>query len=258
MTMSPHASMGPANRSASPLSAGSSTASSTDGLVGDATRSAEKQPVAAFFDVDLTLLQVSSGSQWISYLRRRGEVGLGMMLKAAFWTMQYKLSFLDMETVGRRLVADIEGDTEADMLQKCESFLSRDILPYVAPAGRKAVDWHRQQAHVPVLLTSATQYVAEPLARELGIDHVLCTRLLVQEGIFTGHAERPMCYGDGKVVYAERFAERHGFDLQQSYFYTDSYSDLPMLLRVGQPRAINPDRRLHRHARRSGWPIERW
>jgi HAD superfamily hydrolase (TIGR01490 family) len=214
--------------------------------------------VAAFFDVDLTLLQVSSGSQWVAYLRRRGEVGLSMMLKAAFWTLQYKLAFLDMETVGRRLVADIEGDTEEDMLQKCESFLAKDILPHVAPAGRRAVDWHRQQAHVPVLLTSATQYVAEPLARELGISHVLCTRLLVEEGRFTGHAERPMCYGEGKVVYAERFAASLGLDLSRSYFYTDSYSDLPMLLRVGEPRAINPDRRLHRHARRSGWPIERW
>lgn len=214
--------------------------------------------VAAFFDVDLTLLQVSSGSQWVAYLRRRGEVGLSMMLKAAFWTLQYKLAFLDMETVGRRLVADIEGDTEEDMLQKCEAFLAKDILPHVAPAGRRAVDWHRQQAHVPVLLTSATQYVAEPLARELGIRHVLCTRLLVEEGRFTGHAERPMCYGEGKVVYAERFAASLGLDLSRSYFYTDSYSDLPMLLRVGEPRAINPDRRLHRHARRSGWPIERW
>lgn len=240
---------------AAPAAEGSAAASSPAEA---AVRPSGSPRVAAFFDVDQTLLQVSSGSQWIAYLRRRGEVGLTMMLKAAFWTLQYKLAFLDMETVGRRLIADIEGDTEADMLQKCEAFLQRDILPYVAPAGRQAVEWHQAQAHVPVLLTSATQYVAEPLARELGIEHVLCTRLLVAEGVFTGHAERPMCYGDGKVVYAERFAQAHGLDLQQSYFYTDSYSDLPMLLRVGQPRVINPDRRLHRHARRSGWPVERW
>lgn len=218
------------------------------------------RPIAAFFDVDLTLLHVSSGSQWVSYLRRRGEVGLSMMLKAAFWTLQYKLAFLDMETVGRRLIADIEGDTESDMLQKCEAFIAHHILPFVAPDGRKTVAWHRSQGHVPVLLTSATQYVAEPLARELGIDHVLCTRLLVDpsSGVFTGHAERPMCYGEGKVVYAERFAEQHGCDLQQSYFYTDSYSDLPMLQRVGNPQVINPDTRLRRHARKSGWPIARW
>ncbi|MBL9004413.1 MAG: HAD family hydrolase [Myxococcales bacterium] len=216
--------------------------------------------IAAFFDVDLTLLRVSSGSQWISYLRRRGEVGLSMMLKAAFWTMQYKLAFLDMETVGRRLIADIEGDTEADMLQKCEAFLAHHILPHVAPDGRSAVAWHQAQGHVPVLLTSATQYVAEPLARELGVEHVLCTRLIVdpQSGAFTGTAERPMCYGEGKVVYAERFAQEQGCDLRQSYFYTDSYSDLPMLRRVGKPQVINPDSRLLRHAKKSGWPIARW
>ena len=237
-------------------------ASIRDGATGrDTSRSAvHAAPVAAFFDVDLTLLRVNSGSQWISYLRRRGEVGVGMMLKAAFWTMQYKLAFLDLETVGRRLIADIEGDTEADMLQKCEAFLADHILPHVAPDGRSAVAWHKSQGHVPVLLTSATQYVAEPLARELGIDHVLCTRLIVdpQSGSFTGAAERPMCYGEGKVVYAERFAQAHGCDLTQSYFYTDSYSDLPMLLRVGQPKVINPDSRLHRHAKKRGWPIARW
>ena len=92
--------MGPANRSASPLSAGSSTASSTDGLVGDATRSAKKQPVAAFFDVDLTLLQVSSGSQWISYLRRRGSGSWHDAQGPRSGRCKYKLAFLDMEPSG--------------------------------------------------------------------------------------------------------------------------------------------------------------
>ena len=63
--------------------------------------------------------------------------------------------------------------------------------------------------------------------------------------------------GIGAAI-AERFAAEHGIDLAKSYFYTDSYSDLPMLLKVGGPRAVNPDRRLRRHAQRAGWPILAW
>ena len=88
--------------------------------------------------------------------------------------------------------------------------------------------------------------------------YVLCTRLLVENGQFVGACARPICYGPGKVHYAERFAEQHDIDLANSYFYTDSYSDLPMLQRVGQPRIVNPDRRLAFHARRQGWPIAQW
>ena len=88
--------------------------------------------------------------------------------------------------------------------------------------------------------------------------HVICTRLHVQGGKFLGTCERPTCYGQGKVHHAERFAREHGISLEDSFFYTDSYSDLPMLLRVGHQRIVNPDGRLSRHARKSGWPTEIW
>jgi phosphoserine phosphatase len=68
----------------------------------------------------------------------------------------------------------------------------------------------------------------------------------------------PLCFGAGKVVAAEAWAARHGVDLADTTFYTDSYTDLPMLERVGRPVAVNPDPRLARTARRRGWPILRW
>jgi phosphoserine phosphatase len=69
---------------------------------------------------------------------------------------------------------------------------------------------------------------------------------------------KPACYGNGKVHWAEQFAREHGVNLDQSWFYTDSYTDLPMLERVGVPRVINPDARLRRHARKRGWATESW
>ena len=87
----------------------------------------------------------------------------------------------------------------------------------------------------------------------------MCTRFEVHaDGNFAGRHVAPACYGRGKVHWAERFAAEHGVDLDGSWFYTDSYSDLPMLERVGVRKVINPDTRLLRHARRAGWDIQNW
>ncbi len=108
------------------------------------------------------------------------------------------------------------------------------------------------------ILSSSTPYVTEPVARHLGIEHVLCTRPSIRDGKFDGTHVRPACFGEGKVHWAELFAREREVDLAQSFFYTDSYSDLPMLERVGLARVVNPDTRLRRHAQRVGWSMEIW
>jgi putative phosphoserine phosphatase/1-acylglycerol-3-phosphate O-acyltransferase len=100
-------------------------------------------------------------------------------------------------------------------------------------------------------------YAAKPVAAGIGIEHVLATELEVEGGAFTGKP-RALCFGHHKVTLAERWAAEHGIDLAQSYFYSDSFNDLPMLERVGNAIAINPDARLARHAKQRGWPQMRW
>jgi HAD superfamily hydrolase (TIGR01490 family) len=139
----------------------------------------------------------------------------------------------------------------------CEGWYATTIRPYVFPAMTATVEAHRRAGHVLVLLTSATRYLAGPLAADLGIEHMLVTQLVVHDGRFTGEAVRPVCYGDGKTYWAERFAATQEIDLARSYFYTDSITDLPVLERVGEPRIVNPDPRLGRLAARRGWPISR-
>jgi phosphoserine phosphatase len=107
-------------------------------------------------------------------------------------------------------------------------------------------------------VTGATPYAARPLARELGIDHVVCTELELDGGCFTGQVVPPLGYGHGKVTLAERLAERLGFSLEDSVFYTDSITDLPLLERVRERVIVNPDARLRRLARERGWPVEQW
>lgn len=213
---------------------------------------------AAFFDMDKTVLRVNSGTRWIQFLRRRGEITRVQLVRAMGWAMQYKLAVLDMETLSRRLVADLEGDSEAEMIEKCLQWYDAEIKPEIAPEARDAIEHHRKRGDEIVLLTSATPYVAEPLGKTLGFDAVLCSRLEVAAGRFTGKILEPLCFGPGKVALAEDWAARAGVDLGRSWFYTDSYHDLPMMLRVGVPVAVNPDMRLGRLARRRGWRIENW
>ena len=212
---------------------------------------------AAFFDMDNTLLRVDSGMSWVRFLYRRGELPPRMVAKAVYWQALYRLAVLDMDAVFTRLVEDLRGDSEAEMIAKCKIWYRDHVAPEVAPAARVAIEHHRRAGHVIVLATGSTQYAARPVAHALGIEHVLSSLLEVEGGVFTG---RPagFCFGQHKVVLAERWAERHNVDLATSYFYSDSYNDLPMLERVGTAIAINADARLRRHARRRGWPIQRW
>jgi HAD superfamily hydrolase (TIGR01490 family) len=212
---------------------------------------------AAFFDMDNTLLRGDSGMAWTRFLYRRGELPSRMVAKAVYWSTLYKLAMLDMESVFTKLCLDLRGDSEAEMIAKCEIWYREDIAPLVAPAALVAIEHHRAAGDVVVLATGSTAYAARPVARGVGIDHVLATELEVDEGKFTGKP-RTLCFGRHKVTLAESWAAAHGIDLSASYFYSDSYNDLPMLERVGTAVAINPDTRLRRHAKRNGWRIARW
>ena len=213
--------------------------------------------IAAFFDMDHTLLRTDTGMSWTRFLYRRGELPASMVAKALYWSTLYKLAVLDMETVFTRLCLDLEGDSEAEMIAKCDVWYRSEIAALVAPAARVAVEHHRQAGHVVVLATGSTVYAARPVARGVAIDHVLATELEVENDRFTGKP-RTLCFGHHKVTLAEAWAAREGSDLAQSYFYSDSYNDLPMLERVGTAIAVNPDARLLRHARRRNWATARW
>ncbi|HEY1556252.1 MAG TPA: HAD family hydrolase [Kofleriaceae bacterium] len=213
--------------------------------------------IAAFFDMDNTLLRVDTGTSWTRFLYRRGELSKRTVAKVVYWSALYKLAVLDMEAVFEKVVRDLRGDSEAEMIAKCDEWYRAHIAHEVAPAACVAIDAHRRAGHVVVLATGSTVYAARPVARGVGIEHVLASELEVERGAFTGRASA-LCFGRHKVALAQTWAQGHGIDLATSYFYSDSYNDLPMLSRVGQAVAVNPDARLARHARRQQWPIQHW
>jgi HAD superfamily hydrolase (TIGR01490 family) len=211
--------------------------------------------VAAFFDVDGTLIAKNSGPLYMKFLRRRGEIRRRDALSTVYFYIRYRLNMLDIEVALERSSRWIRGRREQAIAEHCRLWYREMVRQYLQPELIRRIAEHKEQGHLVAILSSTTSYLAEPLAEDLGIEHLLVSHLIVQDGRFTGEAERPLCYGDGKIFWARRFAEQHDVDLAQSYFYTDSASDLPMLEIVGHPQVVNPDIVLRREARRRGWPV---
>ncbi|HVU01794.1 MAG TPA: HAD family hydrolase [Polyangiaceae bacterium] len=213
---------------------------------------------AALFDMDRTLVRVDTATLYVRYQRDVGEATTRDVLRVAWWMLQYSFGVIDAESVAVQALRSFRGKQETWLRDTCETWFVDYVLTHVADAGRKAVARHAAEGDVVAIVTGATPYAAMPLARELGISHVIATHLEVEDGLFTGRVKEPMAYGEGKVVLAEKLAAEHGFSLDEATFYSDSITDLPLLERVKTPVIVNPDRRLRRHAMKKGWQIETW
>jgi HAD superfamily hydrolase (TIGR01490 family) len=213
--------------------------------------------VAALFDLDKTLLDVSSAQLYARYLYRQGLMGRRELAQVAWWGLLSRLGVLDLHALIPRLLAGAAGDDEKELRRMCDRWFDEDVLPHLTARGRQRVAEHQAQGQVLALVSASTQYVVGPMAAHLGFPgQYVCTHLESQNGHLTGEIVPPVCYGSGKVVWAERFAAEHDVDLAASTFYSDSISDLPLMERVGHPVAVNPDPRLLRLARKRGWPVE--
>jgi HAD superfamily hydrolase (TIGR01490 family) len=213
---------------------------------------------AALFDMDRTLVSVNSGRLYVGWRFKRREASLRDSLRAMRYLLQYSVGAIDAAVVAERTLHAFKGYDEQRMSEECQQWYEEVVRPYVTDIARREVERCRTQGMVVAILSAQTRYATEPLAADLGIDHILCSKLHVEEGRFTGGFERPLCYGPGKITHARHWAEANAVDLERSSFYSDSISDLPMLEVVGEPRVINPDPRLRLAALVRGWPVERW
>jgi len=211
--------------------------------------------IAAFFDVDGTVLAKNSGPLYLKFLLEEGRIGKVDLLRGMWWFALYKLNRLDWERVSEKWASSTAGESEADTIEECRRWYAEKVKRHVRPEMIERMEEHRKDGHHVALLTAATIYLARPLGEDIGVDGYICNRLEVEDGKFTGKLVRPACYGDGKVLHAEKYAEEKGIDISKSFFYTDSASDIPVLERVGNPIIVNPDPVLRLEARRKGWPI---
>jgi HAD superfamily hydrolase (TIGR01490 family) len=211
--------------------------------------------VGAFFDMDKTLIAENSGSLYMRYRYQRGEISGLEMLKGIGAYLQYKLGILDIRNWTKTMMVQFRGQSEAELEAEAKAWFEELVAQTIYPEAEELVRKHEADGHVVAIVSGATKFVVRPLARRLGIEHLLYTRLEVEDGRFTGRVIEPICFEEGKIYWLQQFIEEHGIDLAKSWFYTDSITDLPLLDLVGHPVATNPDPLLYRAAVRRRWPV---
>lgn len=215
--------------------------------------------VAAFFDMDNTVLRGSSGRLYLRYLQQTRYFSARQWLPILAHVALYVAKRIDFPQLMGWLMTQVAGASEAEAWRISEAWHRAVLRHAIADGARERIAWHRSQGHHVALVSAATPYAVEPVARDLGLaDAYLATQLEVAAGRFTGRVQRPACYGAGKVTLTRAYATKHNVDLAQSYFYTDSSSDAPLLEAVGHPVAVHPDRRLARLAAQRAWPVLRF
>ncbi|MEH6582280.1 MAG: HAD-IB family hydrolase [Halioglobus sp.] len=227
-------------------------------LLNDIENSPEGPGIAAIFDFDGTIIAGYSATVFIREQIKRGDLSKRdfVELMAAMSNFGLgNLGFSGMMAINAQFMSGIEEQTYHEV---GEQLYTKQIARLIYPESRALVDAHLAKGHTVAIISSATPYQVEPAARDLGIDHVLCTHLAVEDGKFTGSVVSPTCFGQGKVDAAEALAAQTDSDLDQSFFYSDSQDDLQLLERVGLPRALNPSSKLDRIARDRRWPIARF
>lgn len=217
------------------------------------------EQTTAFFDMDQTLVAGNSSLLYVQRAIAADRAGMGDLFKTVYYYLLYRLNRLPVDEILKPTLSGVRGKSEADFAHFCRKIALEELLPRVAAQARVALTMHRERGHRCVLLTAATFYLASPVAEALEMDAALCTHLEVSGGLFTGRlGVGGLCYGTCKVKAAQAWAAVHQVNLAESFFYTDSASDLPMLKAVGIPIVVNPDWVLRRWSRQQGWLACRW
>jgi HAD superfamily hydrolase (TIGR01490 family) len=210
----------------------------------------------ALFDLDNTLLNGDSDYLWGLYLSEHGIVdGERYMARNQAYYDQYKAGTLDIQEFLRFQLQPLADHAPEQLLQWREQYLQEHIQPILQARALALLDEHRAHGHELVIITATNRFITGPIAELLGVEHLLATEPEMRDGRYTGAVAGTPCFQEGKVSRLRTWLAQRGLDLGESWFYSDSHNDLPLLQQVTHPVAVDPDDALRAHAHRLGWPI---
>lgn len=213
---------------------------------------------AAIFDFDGTIIAGYSILAFLKERVRRRELGAADVARTAVSLAQSALGQIDSRELIARGIHEWRGRRLAELEALGERLFATELRDLVFPEIRTLVAEHRRRGHVVAIATSAAPFQVLPVARELGIGHVLCTQLEVRKGVLTGKSRGPVLWGQAKADAVREFARRERIDLRRSHFYADGDEDEALMRLVGHPHPTNPRPGLERVATEQGWPIQRF
>ncbi len=213
---------------------------------------------AAFFDLDKTIIAASSTLMIGRPLYRAGLLTRRALMKAGIAQISYRMFGADhdqMERAREEMMTIVKGWDRDQLREIARETVDEVVAPLVFAEALFIIDDHLRQGRLVVIVSSSAEEIVEPLAAHLRVDRVIATKLAVDDaGHYTGEMEL-YAYGEGKVDAIKEMAVREGISLEDSFAYSDSHTDLPMLEAVGHPLAVNPDRELAKIAAERGWEV---
>ena len=217
----------------------------------------DDRPSAALFDLDRTLLDVNSGHDWVRWEWARGQLNARDVARAVWGFGAYALGRSDLEAFLDEAIARYAGTDVQALQDDTERWYDTRIAHRVRPGARHALQRHRAHGHAIAIATTGSWFAARVAAARLNLPLAVSTELAVAEGRVTGRIAAH-AHGPHKARRALAWLDRAGVAPADAWFYTDSMSDLPLLLAVGHPVVVHPDPRLRREARQRGWPVVDW
>ena len=213
----------------------------------------------ALFDLDHTLLTGDSDYEWTQYLVSKGIVDRTTHeARNAEFYEQYKAGIMDIHEFLDFQLRPLADHTRADLEAWHADFMEAQIRPRLSQKARELVRKHLDAGDICAMVTATNSFVTGPIARELGIPHLIATIPAQEDGRFTGKPRGLPSFREGKIARVDAWLESMGLwwnNFQRSWFYSDSHNDLPLLLRVTDPVVVDPDATLRAHAEKAGWPI---
>jgi len=209
------------------------------------------------FDLDNTLLAGDSDFEWAQFLIEQGVVDREVYEAHNLnFLREYQAGTLDIHSFLDFQLKPLSRHPRTQLADWHREFMKQKIRPLIRSTARALVERHR--GDLRVVITATNSFVTEPIAREFGIAELIATDPEEQDGEFTGKVRGTPCFREGKVTRLEGWLAQRGgalADYSESWFYSDSHNDLPLLERVSHPVAVDPDAQLRARAERGGWPI---
>ncbi|WP_025042112.1 HAD family hydrolase [Nitrosospira briensis] len=213
----------------------------------------------ALFDLDNTLLAGDSDFQWAQFLieQRVLDREVYEAQNVEFYE-QYKSGTLDIHEFLDFQLKPLSRHPRSQLDAWHSEFMKERILPLITPDARELINKHMLGRDLCIIITATNRFVTEPIARELGISNLIATEAEQRDGEYTGRVSGLPCFREGKITRLESWLDEHNLtwlSFLESWFYSDSLNDLPLLNKVTHPVAVDPDATLKAHAEKKGWPI---
>ena len=212
----------------------------------------------AFFDVDYTILNSSSGKLLVKYNYNKGKITRKSLIFNMVIAYLCKNGVLNTDRAIEKWAMRYNGVIEKDIIELSGKWFDDLLINHIREDAKKEIEHHKKNNGKTVLLSAALPYICDPISEHLEMDDVICTNMEIENGIFSGRILGKACYGIEKLHRVREYCNLKTNKIDNAYYYADSIADIHVLEKVENPVCVTPDKKLRRIAQKRSWRICDW